>query len=413
MIQRSAFVMSSDGEEAGDLAFHAVGVVVPSILVAISCGLRFDNAHDMSQYALLGIAALLFTVWVVISATKFGMAPSADRKAGVRRVMGMIAGGLVVVALWMMMAMAGRDETAFAMNMTVNLLDPELLGASDPAKVSKTTYAGNFTRFLTGNLLPDDSEFDAFDDNCLNNSLVPSAMDIGVSGDNTVNGLLMIAFIFAALGTVTFYDYREYDGEDQSKNFLYFVQGLVSAAIVGLGIWTTFMIFNDFTRFPDEIKLNSTNSAYGHRTEVMRVFGSFVVLVLAHDVVSAIVRAKSTKGWSEDAFSKFYEGISYIMAICVIFGSFFMAPQLKADELQDLLKEYARAQSDGPSEEEIQKQRELYENMLEIQVPPTVTACVEDNYDDYENYAKVMTLVVPLVIFYVWRSVYAHKYYER
>jgi len=406
----------ADGKKTEKFAFHTLGIVVPSGLVAISCGVRFDNATDMSQYTLLGAAALLFTVWVVISARKFSMESSGERKAGVRRVMGLIAGVIVVVALWMMMATAGRDETAFAMNITIEI-DPEVIG-SDPLDTIIPTYAGNFTRVLKG--VDPEVEFNVVDDKCLNISLVPSAMDIGVSGDNIVNGLLMIAFIFAALGTVTFTSYGKEDRkqrDDPMANTLFPVQIVVSAAIVGLGIATTVMIFTPFPRFPDEIKLNSTNSAYDHRTEVMYMFGSFVIFVLAHDIVSAIVRARSDAGWSKDATSKFYEVVSYIMAICVIVGSFVMAPQLKADGLEDefidQLTEYARAQSDGSADEEIQARLQTYEKAVEFQVPPTVTACTVDNYDDYENYGKVMTLVVPLVIFYVWRSVYAHDYYER
>ena len=409
--------MAATNKPMDHVVFSSVFAFAPAVLVAIACVERFNERTDLYEQMLLGLAAALFTVFVGVQMMRL----QNDRKALVRRSFGIVAGIVLAVGMWMAMISVGRDETAGMMNATfegpANIGNKtKLLLKNDgfPIEFSANSTTVNAKLYDDWSRTSDYAKHPVygpivrnFNTDCLKNNLAPSFMDINVSGDNTVNALVVVALVLAAIGTVTFDDYRA-----PKTGKLVFLQGTVSLLLVVLGfVMFGYLVSNTFPRYPDEIKVSGFDSAYEHRENFMNAFGAFIVLVLVHDAVSAAVRVSYNSTLSEGILSTLYEVGSWIMAIVVATGSFLMAGQLKYDgvgeEFVPFLNSFKSSEVRGFNSTVIKMFTEG------VDTPPAVSACLDDEYTKYKAYAGAMTLVVPLAVFYVWRSVYAHEYYER
>lgn len=368
------------------------------ILITVACALRLKNHSDEFNDGFLYTAAVFMSIWAGLHSVAYSM--EDDRKAGIRRMFGLLSIVILAVAAWILAATANDGDPTGNMTITVRAFDFEKKDGTVLVEEGVTIIPIELVEGEKNSLrLP-------FDVKCLEAPTRPAIMDPGVAGDNTVNGLIMIAFILAAIPAVSFAGYREMDEEtnpDAVKGdgkWLLGVQGLVSALISVAGIWTTVMLFSDFERFPDEVTANTTDvkSEYDDRTDTLHLFGTFMVLVFVHDLVNLALTYNFT-GKGEQAI----QFLCLVGDAAVFITSFLMANALDAmDTVQATSGGFM-----GSSKDEIAQINTLEKNSY---VPLPVTSCETKNYNDYETDSKVMSIVFLLALIYAWRAVNADRY---
>ena len=304
-------------------------------------------------------------------------------EAGIRRSGGLISIALIAASFAVLAANANDSHTVG--DTTVLVTDEYTLasGLDNLTKIGISSVTGNT---FTENVL---------DHDCLKNTMSRSFLDFGVSGTRTSSMIFMIGFVIAAISSTCLLG-ENVSNNTKHKNLVKVVSLVVTLGIAGVGLA---VIILGFDRLPERPKTLAVSMYDGHniydtRELLFGLLGLFLILLALHDLVSIFAR------WAHrSVITTLVIIVSLICAIISTAGvGLMMSTPGKESHAEHLLENLIPKATAG----EKQFIHEMVKN-----IPPSVTVCLEDEFEAYQNASVLLSFVVPTAMFYAWRAVYA------
>ena len=362
-----------------------VGYVVPAVLAMVAVNRRLDQKDGSGERNLLFISTAILGAGFLYES--YLLMKHGDMR--LRRAAGVVAIGLIAASFGIMADSSDRDNVIGGINFTAYDEDTDAM-----LVYNATALNTDLNNTFSGKPM--------FDPDCLENMLTPSILDFGVSGTRTSNMMFVAGFALAAVASVTLIG-EKVERTILPKELLTAVSLLVSLAIFGLGG----AVVGLHRRLPEKYDYLDHTDTRGHdifstRSLMMKLMIAFITLIAIHDVVDMLTRGSGKKGANHKKFYMVVVMLSWVATIIAIVGARYMLGYPSDESLYDRLVQIGESMS-VPSAIIADGKADLLNQTRDV--PPSVMACTEGTYDDYETGSILISFAIPAAILHAWRSV--------